>query len=88
MKPEDVSCGTHICMLHQAIHTAWRHNHWLKQSLLRPQGEIQRDDKGSSHCGSHPQARGGGGVCLPCESLTEMKSRNGFPGLFVNAGHT
>jgi hypothetical protein len=88
MKPEAVSRGTHICTPPQLTHTAWRHNHWLKESLLRPRGEIQRDDKRSSHCSSDPQAGGGGRVGLPRQSLTEMKSRDGFPGLFVNAGYT
>lgn len=77
-----------ICTLHWVIHTTWGHDHWLKESLLRPRGETQRDDKSGPHGGAHPQAWGRGSVCLPGESLTEVERGDGFPGLSVNAGYT
>lgn len=76
------------CMQSQGIRTTWRHNHWLKESLVGPWRKVQCDDEHCSQRCSHPQTWGRGRVRLPSVSFTEMKSRDGLSGFLVNAGYT
>lgn len=85
---EHVPHGAPICMQSQGVRTTWRHNHWLKESLVGPWRKVQCDDEHRSQCCSHPQTWARGGVCLPSVSFTEMKSRDGLSGFLVNAGYT